>query len=52
MYPVLYDNLLFLTLFLFPPRKRGKKNEVAKPVLNHFFFQDRFEIHPDKPLEF
>ena len=35
----MYDNWLFLTLFLFPLKKRGKKkkeNEVAKPVLNHF----------------
>ena len=44
MYPVLYDNWLFLTLFLFPPktkREEEKKNEVAKP----FFFHDRFGIH-------
>ena len=37
---------LFLTLFLFPPKKKEeeKENEVVKPVLK-FFFQDRFDIH-------
>jgi hypothetical protein len=38
--PVLYDNWLFLTIFLFPPKKKReeqKENEVAKPVLTHFF---------------
>ena len=38
--PVLFDNWLFLTIFLFPPKKKReeqKENEVAKPVLNHFF---------------
>ena len=36
----MYDNWLFLTLFLFPPKKREeeKENEVAKPVLNNFFY--------------
>ena len=44
--PVLYDNWLFLTIF--PPKKKRqeqKENEVAKPVLNHFF-QDRFKNSP------
>ena len=44
IYPDLYENWLFLTLFLYPPKKRGgkkKENEVAKPI-----FQDIFEIHP------
>jgi hypothetical protein len=38
MYNVLYDNCIFLTLFLFPPKKKReeeKENEVAKPVLSH-----------------
>ena len=36
----MYDNWLVLTIFLSPPkkkRKEKKENEVAKPVLNHFF---------------
>ena len=40
IYPILYDNWLFFTLFLFSPKKKSeeeKKNEVANPVLNHFF---------------
>ena len=43
MYPVLYDNWLFLTLFLFPPKKKReeeKENEVAKP----FFFRIDLEF--------
>ena len=43
IYPVLYDNWLFPTLFLFPPKKKRedeKENEVAKPVLNPFFKTD------------
>ena len=39
IYPVLYDNWLFLTLFLFSPKKKREEemgNEVAKQVLNHF----------------
>ena len=38
-YPVLYDNWLFNTFFLIPPKKREeeKENKVAKPGLNHFF---------------
>ena len=39
IYPVLYDNWLFLTLL--KKREEEKENEAAKP----FFFQDRFEIH-------
>ena len=37
IYPILYDNWLLLTLFLFPPKKseEEKENEAAKPVLNH-----------------
>ena len=32
----MYDNLLFLNIFLFPPKKKEdkKENEVAKPVLD------------------
>ena len=40
----MYDNCLFLTLFLFPPikkRKEEKENEVAKPVL-----KDLIDFHP------
>ena len=39
MNTVLYNIWLFLTLFLFPLKKREEENEneVAKPVLNHFF---------------
>ena len=35
IYPFLYDNWLFHTLFLFPPKKKEeeKKIEVAKSVL-------------------
>ena len=41
IYPVLYNNWLLLTLFIFPPkqkREEEKENELAKPVLNHIFF--------------
>jgi hypothetical protein len=43
----MYDNWLFINLFLFPPkkkRKEEKENEVAKPVSNHFF-QDPIDFH-------
>ena len=43
IYPVLYDNWLFLTLLSFPFSKNmeeEKEKEVVKPV-----FQERFEIH-------
>ena len=44
LYPILYDNWLFLTLFLFPlKKKRVEENESE--VANLFFFQDAFEIH-------
>ena len=45
LYPVLYDNWLFLNPFLFPPKKE-MENEVAKPIQT-IFFQDAFEIHPN-----
>ena len=43
----MYDNCLFLTLFLIPPktkREEEKENEVAKPALKHFF-QDPMDFH-------
>ena len=41
----MYDNWLFLTLFLFPPKIVGeeRKNEVAKPVLTQF--KDPIDFH-------
>ena len=35
----MYDNWLFITLFLFPPKKKEeeKENKVAKPVLYAYF---------------
>ena len=34
--------MLFLTISLFPSKKKGeeeKENELAKPILNNFFFR-------------
>ena len=46
IYPVLYNNWLFLTLFssLLKDDGEEKENEVAKPVLNHFFFRIDFKL--------
>ena len=30
--PEMYDNWLFFTLFLFPPKKRGKNKRILKLV--------------------
>ena len=43
----MYDNWSFITLFLFPLKKKReeeKENEVVKPVLN-IFFQDPINFH-------
>ena len=40
IYPVLYDDRLFLTLFLFPPKKNWeeeKENDVENWFLTPFF---------------
>ena len=47
IYPVLYDNWLFLTPFFFPLKKKReeeKENKVAKLVLNCLFFRIDFKL--------
>ena len=43
----MYDNWLFLNLFLFPPKKREveKENEVVKTVFKPLLFQDPIDFH-------
>ena len=43
----MYENCLFFPLFLFPPKKEGRRKGewLGKPVL-HNYFSNPFDFHP------